>query len=126
MAVQSQGRGGSPLLPLSGQEGWDWTPCAKSLGPGHPFLPQRGRGAKQAPLEAALNREVARNPVEATEGEGWLLPQRPGETAVGDMRYGRRVSTHHTDWHLLRFPWKCLLRQKKLHCLGKPKSSLSS
>lgn len=25
---------------------------------------------------------------------------------------GGGVSTHHTDWHLLRFPWKCLLRQK--------------
>lgn len=80
MAVQSQGRGGSPLLPLSGPEGWDWTPCAKILGPGHPFLPERGHGAKLAPLEAALNREVARNPVEATEGEGLAL----GSEAWGD------------------------------------------
>ena len=73
MAVQSQGRGGSPPLPLSGPGRWDWTPRAKSLGPGHPFLPQRGHGAKVAPLEAALNREVTRNPVGATEGEGLAL-----------------------------------------------------
>lgn len=60
MAGAKPGRGWQPsLLPLSGPEGWDWTPCAKILGPGHPFLPGRGHGAKLAPLEAALNREVA-------------------------------------------------------------------
>lgn len=59
--------------------------------------------------------------MEATEGEGLAL----GSEAWGDS--GGRCAIWEEgqhpphDWHLLRFPWKCLLRQKKLHCLGKPK-----
>ena len=96
MAVQSQGRGRSPLLPLSGPGRWDWTPRAKSLGPGHPFLPQRGRGAKVAPLEAALNREVTRNLVGATEGEGLALSSeawRDSGGGVCDMGGGSAPTT---------------------------------
>lgn len=57
-----------PSASLSGPEGWDWTPY-KSPGARAPLPPRRSHGVQAGTTEATLNREVARNPVEATEGE---------------------------------------------------------